>query len=233
MVILKEIFGAVIWIVFNKSWHSIACCQKWPKGKSLLVHFLLNWKWQGMLKALLLLFVTNENFTAKFSCWRVLISLFPQPEEEEKNSMLKQNLLCHDFSIASRSFWVMIMSSACGSQSLLTKSFYRDEMKSRCFYSVFLQNWSVKNVKYGLKWHLQAESWKPWLCSHVVLQILILYHLLRSFPPLNQGCTYIPDQLTHNELLWNSLSDAMDTQFLFLFVSCAFLFFISETPVMF
>lgn len=73
MVILREILGAVIWIVFNKSWHSIACCQRWPKGKSLLVHFLLNWKWHGMLKAFLLLFVTNKNFTAKFSCWRVLI----------------------------------------------------------------------------------------------------------------------------------------------------------------
>lgn len=110
MVILKEIFGAVIWIVFNKICHNIACCQRWPKGKSLLVHFLLNWKWQGMLKALWLLFVTNENFTAKFSCWRVLISVFPQPKEEKKKRILKQNLLYHDFSFASRSFWVMIMS---------------------------------------------------------------------------------------------------------------------------
>lgn len=159
MVILKEILGAVIWIVFNKTWHSIACCQKWPKGKSLLVHFLLNWKWQGMLKALLL--GTNENFTAKFWHWRVLISVFPQPEEErkeKKKSMLEQNLLCHDFSIASRSFWVMIMSLACGSRSLLTKSFYRNEIKSRCFCSMFLQNWSVKNVNYRLKWCLQASN---------------------------------------------------------------------------
>lgn len=148
--------------------------------------------------------------------------------QKKKKSMLKQNLLCHDFSIASRSFWVMIISSACGSQSLLTKSFYRDEMKSRCFCSMFLQNWSVKNVKYRLKWSLQASSWKPWLCSlSCVIDSHPLPHLQSSpfFPTsLNQGSTYIPDQLTHNNLLWNSLSAATDSQFLFLFVSCAFLF---------
>lgn len=119
MIILKEIFGPLIWIAFNKSWHSIAHCQRWPRGKSLLVHFLLNWKWQGMLGALLLLFVTNENFAAEFSCRRVLICVFSQPEEEGGETM-KHDLLCHGFSIASRSFWVMIRSSVCRSQTLLT-----------------------------------------------------------------------------------------------------------------
>lgn len=111
MIILKEIFGPLIRIAFNKSWHSIAHCQRWPRGKSLLVRFLLNWKWQGMLGAFLLLFVTNENFAAEFSCWRVLICVFSQPEEGKKT--MKHNLLCHGFSIASRSFWVTIRSSVC------------------------------------------------------------------------------------------------------------------------
>lgn len=110
MIILKEIFGPLIRIAFNKSWHSIAHCQRWPRGKSLLVRFLLNWKWQGTLGALLLLFVTNENFAAEFSCWRVSICVFSQPEEGEENP-LKHNSLCHGFSIVSRSFWVMRRSS--------------------------------------------------------------------------------------------------------------------------
>ena len=156
MVILKEILGAVIRIVFNKIWHNIACCQRWPKGKSLLVCFLLNWKWQGMLKAFWLLFVTNENFTAEFSCWRVLISVFPQPEEEKKC----WNRLYHDFSFASRSFWVMITFLVCGSQSLLTKKFLQRWNEEQMFCSVFLQDRSIKNVRYTLKcvYKLQMKS---------------------------------------------------------------------------
>lgn len=132
MIILKEIFGPLIRIAFNKSWHSIAHCQRWPRGKSLLVRFLLNWKWQGMLGAFLLLFVTNENFAAEFSCWRVLIYVFSQPEKGKKK--MKHNLLCHDFCIASRSFWVMIRCLVCRSQTLLTAFVIRERgMRTRSF----------------------------------------------------------------------------------------------------
>lgn len=150
-VILREILGAVIWIVFNKSWHSIACCQRWPKGKSLLVHFLLNWKWQGMLKAFLLLFVTNENFTAKFLRWRALICV---PITEKKCTEIEFTL--YDFSITSRSFWVMITSSAGGSQSLLTKKFLQRWDEEQMFLLGVPRKLKCKNVKYRLEWCLQT-----------------------------------------------------------------------------
>lgn len=74
MVILKEKFGPLLWIAFNKSWHNIAHCQRWPKGKSLLVHFLLNWKRQGTQhKVFLLLFGTNENFIVEFLMLKTII----------------------------------------------------------------------------------------------------------------------------------------------------------------
>lgn len=163
MIILKEIFGPLIWIAFNKSWHSIAHCQRWPGGKSLLVRFLLNWEWQGMLGALLLLFVTNENFSAEFSCWRLLICVFSQPEEGEKNPM-KHNLLCHDFSIASRWFWVTIGSLVCRSQTLLTALFIREWVmrnRSCCTVTQNLGVW-IHGQDMDISWdlsHVYTDVW--------------------------------------------------------------------------
>lgn len=120
MVILKEIFGAVIWIVFNESWHSVACCQTWPMAKSLLVHFLLNWKWQSMLKAFSPLACYKWKLYCKILMPRNIDLCVPIATGiAEWNG--EQNLLCHNSSLASRPSWVMITSAACRSRSLLTK----------------------------------------------------------------------------------------------------------------
>lgn len=133
MVILKEIFGAVIWIVFNESWHSVACCQTWPMGKSLLVHFLSNWKWQDMLKAFFFLVCYKWKFQCKILMPRSIDLCAPRATGIAE-WVGEQNLPCRNFTFASRRFWVMITSAACASRSLLTKNLLhiRDE-EEMCF----------------------------------------------------------------------------------------------------
>lgn len=126
------------------------------QGQEFISAFSPKLKWQGLLKAFLLLFVTNENFTAKFSCWRVLICV-PTTRGGEKESILKWNVPCPNFSIAAfRSLWVMITSSACGSRSLLTKKFLQRWDEEQMFLFDVPRKSKCKNVKYRLKCCLQA-----------------------------------------------------------------------------
>lgn len=82
MVILKEILGPLIRSAHNESWHGVAHCRLWPKGSSLLVAALPKPKWQRMLPAILVPFVTNENFSGKFLSQKNYWSMCPPAVRE-------------------------------------------------------------------------------------------------------------------------------------------------------